>query len=44
VKAIIAYRRLIELAPQDRQTYYNLGVALKKCDSANTWRKKVWKR
>jgi Flp pilus assembly protein TadD len=32
LEAIIAYRRLVELAPQDPRAYYNLGLALKERD------------
>ncbi|HBK64935.1 MAG TPA: Tfp pilus assembly protein PilF, partial [Cyanobacteria bacterium UBA11166] len=29
IEAIVAYRRLTEIAPQDPKAYYNLGLALK---------------
>jgi Flp pilus assembly protein TadD len=32
LEAIVAYRRLTELTPEDAKAYYNLGIALKKRD------------
>jgi Flp pilus assembly protein TadD len=32
LEAIVAYRHLTELAPQDPQAFYNLAVALKERD------------